>query len=207
MIFSVLNQKGGVGKTTLSVNIAAMLAASGSKVLLVDADPQGSSLDWQAARQKESLFSVVGVARPTIHKDIHDLAAGYDHVVIDGPPRVNEQARSAVMACDKVLVPVLPSPYDVWAVDEIIRLIQEVAIYKPDLKAMLVINRKVGNTAIGRSVVDALAGYPYPVATAAIGQRVIFAESAAQGRAVNEVDPRGAAAREIQGLVQELLEL
>ena len=87
MIIALLNQKGGVGKTTLSVNLAAALALSGKRTLLVDADPQGSALDWQAARRGETLFPVVGMAKPTLHKDVPGLASGYEHVVIDGPPR------------------------------------------------------------------------------------------------------------------------
>ena len=80
MIFGVLNQKGGVGKTTLSVNLAACLARTGARVLLIDADPQGSALDWAAARQGTALFSVVGFPRPTIHKEIAQLGQGYDHI-------------------------------------------------------------------------------------------------------------------------------
>jgi chromosome partitioning protein len=108
MIIGVLNQKGGVGKTTLSVNIAAALALSGKRTLLIDADPQGSALDWQSIRQGDTLFPVVGMAKPTLHKDVPELTSGYDHAIIDGPPRVNELARSAIMASD--LVPVQPSP-------------------------------------------------------------------------------------------------
>ncbi len=105
MIIGVLNQKGGVGKTTLSVNIAAALAKRGARVLLIDADPQGSSLDWSAAREGEPLFSVVGLPRASIHKEISQVGQGYDHIIIDGPPRVTDLARSAIMASDLVLIP------------------------------------------------------------------------------------------------------
>ncbi|MCU0735444.1 MAG: AAA family ATPase [Methylotetracoccus sp.] len=206
MIIAVLNQKGGVGKTTLSVNLAAALALSGQRSLLIDADPQGSALDWQASRKVENLFPVLGLAKPTLHKDIPDLADHYDYVIIDGPPRVNELARSALMASDKVVIPVQPSPYDVWAADEIIKLIQEVAIYKDGLRSVFVINRKIVNTAIGRDVVDALKAYPFPVARAIVHQRVAFAESAAAGLSVLEFEPKGSAAKEIKSLVSELLE-
>lgn len=87
MIISVLNQKGGVGKTTLSSNIAAQLASEGHRILLIDADPQGSSLDWSAAREADSLVTVVGLPRATLHKEIGKFSNDYDHIIIDGPPR------------------------------------------------------------------------------------------------------------------------
>ncbi|MDE0878526.1 MAG: AAA family ATPase, partial [Sphingomonas bacterium] len=142
MIVGVLNQKGGVGKTTLSVNIAASFARLGGRVLLIDADPQGSSLDWAAARQEAPLFSVVGLPRATIHKEMDEIGKGYDHVVIDGPPRVTELARSAIMASDVILIPVQPSPYDIWAADEVVKLITEARVYREGLKAAFVVNRK-----------------------------------------------------------------
>jgi len=206
MIVGVLNQKGGVGKTTLSVNLAASLSRTGARVLLVDADPQGSALDWAAARESEPLFSVVGFPRPTIHKDIATLGQGYDHIVIDGPPRVTDLARSAIMASDIVLIPVQPSPYDIWAADEVVKLIEEARIYKEMLKSVFVVNRKISNTAIGRDVGDALATYPVHVLSASITQRVVFAEAVAQGQAVHEIDPDGPAATEIEAVTTELME-
>ncbi len=206
MIIGVLNQKGGVGKTTLSINLAAALAFAGHRTLLIDADPQGSALDWQASRQGDTLFPVVGMAKPTLHKDVPGLASSYDHVVIDGPPRVNELARSALLASELVLIPVQPSPYDVWAADEIVNLIQEILLYKETLKSLFAINRKVGNTAIGRDVADALKDYPFPVAKATISQRIVFAESAALGLSVLELAPKGPASEEIRSLACELLE-
>ncbi|MFM8330949.1 MAG: ParA family partition ATPase [Candidatus Methylumidiphilus sp.] len=207
MIIAILNQKGGVGKTTLSVNLAAALALLGQRTLLVDADPQGSALDWQAARQGDSLFPVVGMAKPTLHKDIPGLAAGYAHVVIDGPPRANDLAKSAIMAADLVVIPVQPSPYDIWAAEEIIKLIGEATVFKEHLKSVFAINRKIGNTAIGRDVALALQGYPFPLAASVVSQRVVFAESAASGQSVLEVEPKGAAAKEIRALALELLEI
>jgi len=176
-------------------------------VLLVDADPQGSARDWAAAREDKPPFSVIGLDRPTLHRDLPPLAKDYDHVVIDGPPRVSDLARSAIIAADLVVVPIQPSPYDVWAADEIIKLIQEASVFKENLKSVFVINRRIVNTAIGRDVADALAGYSIPVLEAVISQRVGFAESAAAGGTVLDTDPNGAGAKEILALTKEILSL
>ncbi|HEY4311647.1 MAG TPA: ParA family partition ATPase [Pirellulales bacterium] len=206
MIIAFLNQKGGVGKTTLAVHVADALARRKKCVLLVDADPQGSALDWAASRKGEPLFPVAGLPRASIHKELPVLAKGYDFVLIDGPPRVYEVARSAIMASDLVLIPVQPSPYDVWAAKEIVDLLREASVYKPTLKSAFAINRKIVNTALGRDVVEALAEYPIPVLKTAICQRVALAESAGQGQTVFETAPDNPAVRELIALVDDILE-
>jgi chromosome partitioning protein len=205
MIIGILNRKGGVGKTSLSTNLASALSLSGNRILLVDADPQESALDWQASREGETLFPVVGMAKPTLHKDIPELARNYDHILIDGPPGINDVARSAMMACDLVVIPVQPSPYDVWAADETVKLLTEITIYNDSLKGLFVINRKIKNTALGRDVASALGDYPLTVAQTAITQRVVFAESAASGLSVLELAPEGPASQELNALAKEIL--
>lgn len=207
MIISLLNQKGGVGKTTLAIHMADCLARRHNRVLLIDADPQGSALDWAAARNGDPIFSVAGLPRSSIHKELPALARGYDFVLIDGPPRVYDVAKSAIAASDMVVIPVQPSPYDVWAAKEIVDLLYEAAVYAPALKSAFAINRKIANTALGREVVDALAEYPVPVLATAICQRVALAESAALGQTVFETVPTSAAARELAGLVDDVLAL
>ena len=120
MRIAFVNQKGGVGKTTLAVNVADAIARRGKRVLLIDAGPQGSALDWAAAREEshneeegDVLFSVVGLPTNFIHKELAPLGRDYDCVVIDGPPRVNKVTTAAIMASDLVPIPVQPSPYDV----------------------------------------------------------------------------------------------
>ena len=206
-IVSVLNQKGGVGKTTLTVHLATALARAGERVLLVDADPQGSALDWSAAREGPALFPVAGLPKASLHKELPALAAGYTFVLIDGPPRVYDVARSAIMASGLVLIPVQPSPYDVWAAKEIVDILAEAAVFKPALRSAFVVNRKIVGTAIGRDVADALAEYPLPVLAAAVCQRVLFAESAARGQTVYDLVPGSPGAREIDALTAEVLGL
>jgi len=207
MVIAFLNQKGGTGKTTLSINVAHGLVLKGNRVLLVDADPQGSARDWAAARDAEPLFPVIGLDRPVLHKDVPVLAKDYDFVVIDGPPRVYDLARSAIMASDLIIVPVQPSPYDVWAAEEIITLTSQASTFKEKLKIVFAINRKISNTVIGRDVRKALDEYEIQTLEPAITQRVVFAETAAAGSTVLESEPQGRAASEVRGLVEAILEV
>lgn len=203
MIVALLNQKGGVGKTTLAIHLAAALAQKG-RTMLLDADPQGSAVSWSSQRETAPPFTVTALAKPTIHRDIDQLAHGYVHVVIDGPPRASDLARSVIMAADFILIPVQPSPYDLWAAQETVDLIQEAMTYKPNLKAAFILNRKTANTAISKSAKDVLSELPFPVLSAEIAQRVIFAESAATGETVTERDPKGRAAEEVAAFVKEI---
>ena len=200
-----LNQKGGVGKTTLATNVAGELATRGKKVILVDVDPQGSALDWSAARKGQPLLAVVGLPKPSVHKDLGKIAQGYEYVILDSPPRQDALAKSVMLAADLLVIPVQPSPYDVWAAEETVRLIEEASVLKEVLKSVFAINRKIVNTAIGRDVEEALRRYSVQTLSTHVHQRVTFAESALQGLLVSETDPRSPAANEIRNLTTEIL--
>jgi len=206
MILTLANQKGGVGKTTLSVNLAHAIALSKKRVLLVDADPQASASTWAAARETPSPFPVIGMARNTLHRDLLPLLENYDHCIIDSPPRVSALSKSAILASDLVLIPVQPSSYDVWAAAETVQLIEEAQQFKPEIKALFCINRKVVNTAIGQEIEAALADYPFQIIKSTVGQRIAFAESSA-GYSVFELAPTSPAAKEIKALSKEILKL
>ncbi len=208
MIIAFLNQKGGVGKTTLAMHLAAELSCSRFQVMVIDADPQGSALDWSQARQRAGLprlFGVVGIPRETLHQEVPAIARIVDHVVIDGPPRVTALARSAILAADVVLIPVQPSPYDVWACTDIVSLVREAMIYKPTLRAAFVISRRVARTIIGRDVASALEQFDLPILNGAISQRIAFAESAINGQLVRELSRVGAAQAEVATLMFDVL--
>ena len=196
-----------MGKTTLAIHVSHALSLRGGPVLLVDADPQGSARDWAATRTEKPPFTVIGLDRPTIHRDLPEMTGSYEHVVIDGPPRVTDLARSAIIAANLVLIPVQPSPYDIWAAQEVVNLVKEASVFKEKLKSAFVINRKIVNTAIGRDAVEALSGYELPVLNSQVCSRIAFAESAATGQTVLETEPKGQAAQEITGLVDELFQI
>lgn len=207
MIVALLNQKGGVGKTTLALHLAGRWAGKGRRVLVVDADPQGSALDWSEQRASlghPRLFGVLGLPRETLHRELPAIAADVDHVIIDGAPRIAGVARSALLAADVVIVPATPSPLDGWASAEMLRLLDEARVFRPDLIARMVLNRCATRTVIARETAEAMADQEPPVLAAHIGQRVIFAEAAATGQLAHELDPGSLAAAEIAALAAEV---
>lgn len=207
MIVAFLNQKGGVGKTTLALHLAGAWSARGRRVLVVDADPQASALDWADQRLREGLprlFGVLGLARETLHKELPDLARETDHLIIDGPPRVAGIARSALLAADLVLIPALPSPFDGWASSEMLRLLDEARIFRPELRARMLLNRCAARTVIARETAEALADQDPPMLASRVGQRVAFADAARTGRLASESDTGQMATRDIEALADEL---
>lgn len=202
-VIAVLNQKGGSGKTTIATHLARALQLAGADVLLVDSDPQGSARDWAAVREDNPL-AVVGIDRPTIDRDLKQIARK-DFVVIDGAPQAADLAVSAIKAADFVLIPVQPSPYDIWAAADLVDLVkQRIEVTDGRLQAAFVVSRAIKGTRIGAEVTDALAGYGLPVLKSRITQRVSYPGTAAAGLTVIESEPDGDAAAEIHALADEI---
>ena len=137
IVFGLLNQKGGVGKTTLAIHLAMAFAQmERGRVLLIDADQQGSALAWADIRDTPALFTVIGKPSDKLHRDIEDLSEGYEFVLIDAPPRTSSAARSAIAASDVVVIPVQPSGPDLWSTAEIVEFAGEAESFKPALKTV-----------------------------------------------------------------------
>ena len=203
-VISVLNQKGGSGKTTIATHIATCLQQKGNSVLLVDSDPQGSSRDWAAMRESGDL-PVIGIDRPTLERDLKSLAKK-DFVVIDGAPQTADLAISAIKVSNFILIPVQPSPYDIWATSDLVDLVkQRIEITDGKLKAAFVINRAIKGTNIGAEIRKALEEYDLPVLESVIFQRVSYPSSASMGKTVTELEPSSDGAKEIISLTNEIL--
>jgi chromosome partitioning protein len=203
---ALLNQKGGVGKTSLAVNLGAAAHLEGRRTLLVDMDRQGSAFEWSSARREGSRLDGLTVVRadralPAVR--LREMGAGYDVVILDGPPRLGDVTRSAACAADLVLIPVQPGPFDLWATSETLELLDSadalrIELGRPAVVRSFVINRAGAGTVLARATPGALTTRA-PVA-GVVHQRIVFAESSALGEAVLTREPRGAAAREIASL-------
>ena len=203
MLIAICNPKGGVGKTTLAVNLARAFALAGREVLLVDSDPQGSMRDWHAADPGNPM-SLVALDRPANLRTLPSLANRYERVVVDGAAKLEDVLVATIKVVDFVLVPVQPSPFDVWGVSDLVDLLharQEVTDGRP--AAGFVISRCVPNTRLGDDVRRALAEYPIPILASAVVQRQVYAQTAAEGRTVFDAGHMRARA-EIDALAAEL---
>ena len=205
-VIAVLNQKGGAGKTTIATHLARALQLEGADVLLVDSDPQGSARDWAAVRDDQPV-PVVGLDRPTIERDLKSIAQK-DYVIIDGAPQAHDLAVSALKAAHFILIPVQPSPYDIWATSDLVDLVkQRMELTEGQLKAAFVISRAIRNTKLGQEVTEALTDYALPILAVRIMQRVIYPTTAAAGTTVLDTEPHGEAAKEIRALTHEIKEI
>lgn len=202
-VIAVLNQKGGSGKTTIATHLARAFQLSGFSVLLIDSDPQGSARDWAAVREDQPL-TVVGIDRPTIGRDLKNIGSK-DFIIIDGAPQASDLAVSAIKSADIVLIPVQPSPYDIWATADLVELVkQRIEVTDGKIKAAFIVSRVIKGTKIGNEVTDILSEYNLPVLKSKITQRVIYPSTAAKGNTVLDENIDNAASIEIISLYEEI---
>ncbi|WP_437956872.1 ParA family partition ATPase [Sorangium sp. So ce119] len=207
MIIALTGQKGGIGKSTTAVSLAMAALAKGRRVLLVDADPQGTVRTWGdvAAEAGHEIPTVMAMGA-SMHKpgQLPEVAAAYDLTVIDCPPRHGEIARSALMIADVAVYPCGPTAADAWALTAAIEVFREAAALRSGLKGCILITRKQGRTALGKSARAVLETSGLPVLATELGYRIAYQESLACGQGVTGYAPRDTAAREITHLLEEL---
>lgn len=195
------NQKGGVGKTTVTGNLGALLAEQGLQVQGIDCDPQRSLTTWHDVGKQKGGFPF------PVQVNTAKTALDADFTLIDMPPALGDITSKALALADLCIIPVTPSPPDIWATQAIVSLIQQAHKSNRNLKAMLLINRKVSGTVLAREVRDYLAYFKLPVFQTELSQRTSLSRCMVAGTTINKHEPFGDSAFEFYQLAGEVLRL
>ncbi len=207
-IVAVANAKGGVGKSTLAVNLAVESVLAGHKTLLVDADTQGSAIQFLTVRDDDRpSIEAFQLTRDILHKQLPKVSRPYDYVFIDVGGRDSLVFRSALVASRTILIPMVPSTFDTWASDDVFEVISELSADSVRRRAMVVLNM-VTHTVIAREseerVRSYLGDYDTRLLETRIHTRTAWPRSIGEGLGVTEWQPRCKAADELRQLVEEL---
>jgi chromosome partitioning protein len=204
MIISFVNQKGGVGKTTTAINLAIGLKKKNYNLVFIDADPQGSAVQWHAIEGNKS-FEILHHPSPIHATDIRQLSMNYDYVVIDAPPAIGDISKAILAVTDLAIIPLSPSALDVWSCWGTLKMIDEIRPLNSDIEVKLLINRKIPGTKIGRDSHEAMKQFQMDVFNTELCQRVAFIDAMTSGVSVMQYAPHSKAAGEIERLCEEII--
>lgn len=209
-VIAIVNQKGGSGKTTVSMQLAGSLARRNQSVLVIDADPQATATRCAAAATDENPFPAavvgMGAANSKVHREVSKFMDKYDFIIIDTPPAAEAQVtQSALLIADLALIPVIPSPYDLWATVQIKQAIEAAKTINENLQARLIINQCQPNTTLAKDSIDVLPEFGLDVCKTYLRQRTIYRQSAAFGQSVHQFGKKAKdAISEIEALTNEI---
>lgn len=200
-IITIAQQKGGAGKTTMAAHLAVAWAASGKRrVAIVDIDPQGSLTQWYQVRQsrlgEENNLTFAAISGWRIRSELDRLRHTHDLIVVDSPPHTDAEARTAVRAADLVVIPLQPSPMDVWATTATITMCKQERV-----PVKMVLNRVHPQA----KLTEAVSGEMIGLTANRFGNRVIFAGALMHGLGVTEAQPNSIAADEVRALSKEIM--
>lgn len=204
MIISFVNQKGGVGKTTTAINLAIGLKKKNYNLVFIDADPQGSAVQWHAIEGNKS-FEILHHPSPIDATDIRQLSMNYDYVIIDAPPAIGDISKAILAVTDLAIIPLSPSALDVWSCWGTLKMVDEIRPLNSDIEVKLLINRKIPGTKIGRDSREAMKQFQMDVFNTELCQRVAFIDAMTSGVSVMQYAPHSKAAREIERLCEEII--
>lgn len=205
-VIAVINQKGGAGKTTVAMNLAAGFARRGDTVV-VDLDPQASATQWAAAGTQAFPATVKQLRLQAGQHDLRTEFRSFKTLVLDCPPAVDAKAATlALGTCDVALIPVLPSPVDLWASLRLPDEIAEARRRNPRLRAFLLLNQIELRSALSAGMGEALAEFGLPVLSASLRRRNVYKSAALEGLSVYQMGARGQpAVAEIERIIEEVL--
>ena len=204
MIISLVNQKGGVGKTTVAVNVASGLKRRNFSVLFIDADPQGSATKWHSIEGNNS-FEILTHPQPLYKHDVEEFSQNYDYVIIDSPPANGVIAKSILSVANLLIIPLSPSSLDIWSCLLTLEMIEEERPGNPDLDMKILINRKIPGTRVGREAREAMSIFKKDILTSELCHRVAYIDAMTYGVSVMQYAPNSKAAHEIETLCDELV--
>ena len=201
-VLTLAQQKGGAGKTTLAAQLAVAFANSGKSVALVDIDPQGSLARWFKLREataKAGRINFTAVTGWRAQATVDKLKAAHDLVLVDSAPHAEIEAKIAVRVADLIVVPMQPSPLDLWATEPTLALARA-----EKRKVLIVLNRDQTRMKLSEALAGPIAELGAQVADTTIGNRTAFAASMMEGLGVVESAPRTKAAVEMLALAEEI---